>query len=161
MKFQGTQQYIATEDLQIAVNAAITLQRPLLIKGEPGTGKSTLLEFLWKLSGRADYEGIELSKASHAGRWRSLEQLANLPLVLMEGDRDESSGRQRNTFDLNEAKGLYNGKWYDLQALGTEGQNTSANTSNYYRLNQIAIPVGFGYKKNINKKWSIKHQHYR
>lgn len=44
MKFQGTQQYIATEDLQIAVNAAIVLQRPLLIKGEPGTGKTMLAE---------------------------------------------------------------------------------------------------------------------
>ncbi len=44
MKFQGTQQYIATEDLQIAVNAAIALQRPLLIKGEPGTGKTLLAE---------------------------------------------------------------------------------------------------------------------
>ena len=44
MKFQGTEQYIATDDLQIAVNAAITLQRPLLIKGEPGTGKTMLAE---------------------------------------------------------------------------------------------------------------------
>ena len=44
MKFQGTEQYIATEDLQIAVNAAMTLQRPLLIKGEPGTGKTMLAE---------------------------------------------------------------------------------------------------------------------
>jgi MoxR-like ATPase len=44
MKFQGTAQYIATEDLQMAVNAAVTLQRPLLIKGEPGTGKTMLAE---------------------------------------------------------------------------------------------------------------------
>ncbi len=44
MQFEGTDQYIATRELQIAVNAAITLQRPLLIKGEPGTGK-TLLAF--------------------------------------------------------------------------------------------------------------------
>ena len=44
MKFQGTEQYIATEDLQIAVNASITLERPLLIKGEPGTGKTMLAE---------------------------------------------------------------------------------------------------------------------
>lgn len=44
MKFEGTQQYVATEDLQMAVNAAITLQRPLLIKGEPGTGKTMLAE---------------------------------------------------------------------------------------------------------------------
>jgi len=42
MSFQGTQTYIATQDLQVAVNAAITLQRPLLIKGEPGTGKTVL-----------------------------------------------------------------------------------------------------------------------
>ncbi len=44
MKFEGTQQYVATEDLQLAVNAAVTLQRPLLIKGEPGTGKTMLAE---------------------------------------------------------------------------------------------------------------------
>jgi MoxR-like ATPase len=44
MKFTGTDKYVATEDLQMAVNAAITLQRPLLIKGEPGTGKTLLAE---------------------------------------------------------------------------------------------------------------------
>ena len=44
MRFEGTDQYVATEDLQMAVNAAITLQRPLLIKGEPGTGKTMLAE---------------------------------------------------------------------------------------------------------------------
>ena len=44
MKFTGTQEYVATEELQMAVNAAIRLQRPLLIKGEPGTGKTTLAE---------------------------------------------------------------------------------------------------------------------
>lgn len=42
MKFEGTKDYIATEDLRVAVNAAITLERPLLIKGEPGTGKTVL-----------------------------------------------------------------------------------------------------------------------
>jgi MoxR-like ATPase len=41
-KFKGTKRYIATEDLQVAVNAAITLERPLLVKGEPGTGKTML-----------------------------------------------------------------------------------------------------------------------
>ncbi|MFE1572067.1 AAA family ATPase [Comamonas odontotermitis] len=44
MKFQGTQNYVATNDLMLAVNAAITLQRPLLVKGEPGTGKTMLAE---------------------------------------------------------------------------------------------------------------------
>ena len=42
MKFEGTDGYVATEDLMIAVNASITLQRPLLVKGEPGTGKTVL-----------------------------------------------------------------------------------------------------------------------
>jgi MoxR-like ATPase len=41
-KFEGTSNYVATDDLRIAVNAAITLERPLLIKGEPGTGKTVL-----------------------------------------------------------------------------------------------------------------------
>jgi len=44
MRFEGTKTYIATEDLRIAVNAAIVLERPLLIKGEPGTGKTMLAE---------------------------------------------------------------------------------------------------------------------
>ena len=42
MKFQGTESYVATDDLTIAVNAAVTLERPLLVKGEPGTGKTEL-----------------------------------------------------------------------------------------------------------------------
>ena len=42
MKFQGTEDYVATEDLTVAVNAAVTLERPLLVKGEPGTGKTEL-----------------------------------------------------------------------------------------------------------------------
>ena len=43
-RFQGTDRYVATHDLMLAVNAAITLERPLLIKGEPGTGKTMLAE---------------------------------------------------------------------------------------------------------------------
>ncbi|GAA6207659.1 MoxR family ATPase [Cognatishimia sp. WU-CL00825] len=42
MKFQGTKDYVATDDLTVAVNAAVTLERPLLVKGEPGTGKTEL-----------------------------------------------------------------------------------------------------------------------
>ncbi|MCG6904037.1 MAG: MoxR family ATPase, partial [Rhodobacter sp.] len=42
MKFTGTEAYVATEDLTVAVNAAVTLERPLLVKGEPGTGKTEL-----------------------------------------------------------------------------------------------------------------------
>ena len=42
MRFQGTDNYVATDDLKVAVNAATTLRRPLLVKGEPGTGKTVL-----------------------------------------------------------------------------------------------------------------------
>jgi MoxR-like ATPase len=42
MRFEGTESYVATDDLTVAVNAAITLERPLLVKGEPGTGKTEL-----------------------------------------------------------------------------------------------------------------------
>jgi MoxR-like ATPase len=43
-KFEGTERYVATDDLMVAVNAAVTLARPLLVKGEPGTGKTQLAE---------------------------------------------------------------------------------------------------------------------
>src|SRR5512134_3375095 len=42
MRFKGSSEYVSTEDLTLAVNAAIALQRPLLVKGEPGTGKTML-----------------------------------------------------------------------------------------------------------------------
>ena len=42
MKFKGTKNYVSTDDLSMAVNASVTLERPLLIKGEPGTGKTLL-----------------------------------------------------------------------------------------------------------------------
>ncbi|MCB1615076.1 MAG: MoxR family ATPase [Pseudomonadales bacterium] len=52
MKFQGTERYVATDDLQLAVNAAVKLQRPLLIKGEPGTGKTLLAEEIAQSMGK-------------------------------------------------------------------------------------------------------------
>src|ERR1700742_1242117 len=48
MKFTGTQNYVAPDDLKVAVNAAIVLERPLLVKGEPGTGKTVLAEEIAK-----------------------------------------------------------------------------------------------------------------
>jgi MoxR-like ATPase len=54
--FTGTERYIATNDLKMAVNAAVTLQRPLLIKGEPGTGKTLLAEEVASALGRPLFE---------------------------------------------------------------------------------------------------------
>jgi len=56
MRFEGTDTYIATDDLMMAVNAAITLERPLLIKGEPGTGKTLLAIEVAQALGRPLYE---------------------------------------------------------------------------------------------------------
>ena len=56
MRFEGTDTYVADDDLKIAVNAAVTLQRPLLIKGEPGTGKTMLAEEVARALGKPLYQ---------------------------------------------------------------------------------------------------------
>ena len=56
MRFEGTETYVADDELKIAVNAAITLQRPLLIKGEPGTGKTMLAEEVARALGKPLYQ---------------------------------------------------------------------------------------------------------
>lgn len=92
------------------------------ISGEYGTGKTTLIEFLWKLSGREDYEGIDPSKASPAARGRSFVQVANMPVVLMEGDREDNGKPSKyKAFDFNELKTLYNGR--PPRALGVKASN--------------------------------------
>jgi MoxR-like ATPase len=52
MRFEGTDSYVATDDLKLAVNAALALERPLLVKGEPGTGKTMLAEEVARSLGR-------------------------------------------------------------------------------------------------------------
>lgn len=79
--------------------------------GEPGAGKSTALEFCWKLVGRDDYEGFDVMKSSLAGRRRAFNQLSNLPVVLIESDRDngEKDARQKQ-FDFDACKPFFNGR---------------------------------------------------
>jgi MoxR-like ATPase len=55
MRFEGTDSYVATEDLTVAVNAAVTLERRLLVKGEPGTGKTELARQVATSAGAADH----------------------------------------------------------------------------------------------------------
>jgi MoxR-like ATPase len=56
MRFQGSASYVATDDLKLAVNAALALERPLLVKGEPGTGKTLLAETVAEALGRPMFE---------------------------------------------------------------------------------------------------------
>jgi len=67
VRFDGTDTYIATEDLAVSVNAAITLERPLLIKGEPGTGKTVLAAEIAKSLGRGliEWSIKSTTKAQH------------------------------------------------------------------------------------------------
>ena len=67
-RFEGTQSYIATEDLKVAVNAAVMLRRPLLVKGEPGTGKTVLAHEISKAMGAALIEwNIKSTTKAHQG----------------------------------------------------------------------------------------------
>jgi hypothetical protein len=64
MKFTGTDNYVASDDLKMAVNAAVTLERPLLIKGEPGTGKTMLAVEVAKSLNRPLFQPPRRSKGS-------------------------------------------------------------------------------------------------
>ena len=68
MKFTGTSDYVATDDLKVAVNAAVTLRRPLLVKGEPGTGKTVLAHEIAKAAGAPLIEWhIKSTTKAHQG----------------------------------------------------------------------------------------------
>ncbi|KAF0110947.1 MAG: hypothetical protein FD128_1689, partial [Hyphomonadaceae bacterium] len=95
--------------------------------GIPGTGKSTILMFLWKLTGRSwreEYEGFDPAKSTSAALARNFNRVANLPVVLLEADRSgEASFSKR--FDWNELKSLYNGGTFRPRALKNGGNETS------------------------------------
>jgi len=97
----------------------------LEIVGEPGAGKSTLIQFLWKLCGR-DYEGFDPSKSTAAGRLRTFTQVSNLPIVLIESDRETRSGGQAHvkSFDWDELKDAYNGNSIRTTGVKTGGNET-------------------------------------
>jgi len=90
----------------------------LELVGEAGAGKSTLIEFLWKLVGRRDYEGFDPSKATLAARARNFAQVSNLPVVLIESDRDSGEDAKKKAFDWDELKTAYNGR--SVRALGVK-----------------------------------------
>ena len=93
----------------------------LEVTGEAGAGKTTLLTFLWKLLGR-EHEGFDPSKSTRAGRQRAMGQVSNMPVVLIEGDRNEPDKAHAKGFDWDELKDFFGGG-----TLGTRGMKTSGN----------------------------------
>lgn len=94
----------------------------LELTGEPGTGKSTVIEFCQKLIGRDQTEGLNPSKASKASLARALSQLSNMPLVLIEGDSNDENG---NKFNYAQFKDAFNGR-----AIRTTGKMNRGNDFN-------------------------------
>lgn len=91
--------------------------------GDAGTGKTTMLVFLWRLLGRSSYEGFDAGKASFKGRGREFNKVSGFPIVLIEGDRHTGHNKQ---FDFEELKDLYNGRAVYTRAVRTNGLETYA-----------------------------------
>ncbi|MGS0740466.1 toprim domain-containing protein [Glaciimonas sp. GG7] len=98
----------------------------LEVVGKAGAGKSTLIEFLWKLFGRNGYEGFDPSKSSLAARARNFSQVSGLPVVLIESDRERMDGEKSHvkSFDWDELKTAYNGRSTRARGMNTGGNET-------------------------------------
>lgn len=95
----------------------------LEITGIPGSGKSTLIEFLWKLYGRQGFEGNDPAKTTAAAMARILGKVGNMPVVLMEGDRDASTPHSKR-FEWDELKTAYNGRSVRSRGVANGGMET-------------------------------------
>lgn len=98
----------------------------LEIIGEAGAGKSTLIEALWKLAGRVDYEGFDPNKSTAAARARIMSQVANLPVSFIESDRggEGAEAVKVRQFDWDELKTAYNGRPSRATGVNNGGNDT-------------------------------------
>src|SRR3546814_14917254 len=76
----------------------------------PGSGKTTIITFMWKLFGRSKYEGFDPNKGSIAGVARNFVKVSNLPVGLIEGNREQDSRGPRRKLDWTELLTLFNAR---------------------------------------------------
>ncbi|MEQ9130779.1 MAG: toprim domain-containing protein [Salinisphaeraceae bacterium] len=96
----------------------------LEIIGEAGSGKTTIIEFLWKLCGAIDREGFDPTKSTAAARARNFAAVANLPVVLIESDREQDGGNRQKQFDWDELKPIFNGRSVRARGVKNSGNET-------------------------------------
>jgi len=96
----------------------------LEVVGEAGAGKSTLIEFLWKLFGRLEYEGFDPTKSTPASRARNFAQVGNMPVVLIESEREKVDGAPTKQYDWDELKTAYNGRSVRSTGVKNNGNDT-------------------------------------
>lgn len=94
--------------------------------GQAGAGKSRLLEFMWKLSGREDYEGFDPTKSTNVAVYRNFAQVSNLPICLIEGDRNDEDGKSKfaKTFEWDSLKDAFNGRSIRSKGIKNNGNDT-------------------------------------
>lgn len=97
----------------------------LEITGMPGSGKTTLIVFLWKLFGRQGHEGYDPNAGSRAFIGRIMMKVSNLPVGLIEGKRDDEKRGGQRAYDYNDLLVLYNGRNPRGTARKTSGFETS------------------------------------
>ncbi|MBP2310476.1 toprim domain-containing protein [Azospirillum melinis] len=97
----------------------------LEVIGEAGAGKTTLIEFLWKLAGRTDYEGFDPNKSTLAARARIMSQVSNLPVCYIESDRGDDTTNKQRQFDWDELKTSYNGRASRARGIANSGNDTN------------------------------------
>lgn len=95
----------------------------LEVTGVGGSGKTLLLNFLWKLFGRAGYEGLNPNKGSFAAVARNMAKTSNMPVVLMEGDTKQDNGHQK-VFDYDILKDAYDGNPVYSRGVKNSGTDT-------------------------------------
>ncbi len=93
--------------------------------GEAGAGKTTVLDFMWMLMGRSNYEGINPVTSTKVARMRTLMQIANMPTVYLEGQGDVPDAKQGGQQWLQEVKQLFNGISPRSRGVQNSGNETS------------------------------------